>query len=83
MMARVVGRAALVAAACGSDDGGGAGDTGGTRARRPAVIDAIGETEGELNLIAWAGYTEDGTTEGYENYDWVTPFEDETGCEVT
>ena len=34
------------------------------------------------NLIAWHGYTEDGTTEGYEEYDWVTPFEDETGCQV-
>jgi putative spermidine/putrescine transport system substrate-binding protein len=25
---------------------------------------------------------EDGTTEGAEAYDWVTPFEDETGCQV-
>ena len=48
----------------------------------PAVVDTIGETEGELNLIAWVGYTEDGTTAGYESYDWVTPFEDATGCMV-
>ena len=44
--------------------------------------DEIGEGEGQLKLIAWHGYTEDGTTEGYEEYDWVTPFEDETGCQV-
>ena len=37
---------------------------------------------GQLQLIAWHGYTEDGTTEGFEEYDWVTPFEDETGCQV-
>ncbi len=69
---------ALVAAACGEDaaepSGGG---------EPPVVYDAIGEGEGQLKLIAWHGYTEDGTTEGYEEYDWVTPFEDETGCDVT
>jgi putative spermidine/putrescine transport system substrate-binding protein len=71
---------ALVAAACGSDDGT-EGSTGG--AIEPSkTYTSIGETEGELNLIAWAGYVEDGTTEGGEAYDWVTPFEDETGCKV-
>lgn len=73
----------LVAAACGSDEGGETGDTGASASEGPAVIDAIGETEGELNLIAWVGYTEDGTTEGYESYDWVTPFEEDTGCQVS
>ncbi len=43
---------------------------------------SIGPGEGALNLIAWVGYTEDGTTAGYENYDWVTPFEKDTGCKV-
>ena len=42
-----------------------------TPSEGPAVVDTIGETEGELNLIAWVGYTEDGTTAGYESYDWV------------
>ena len=49
---------------------------------RPSTYAEIGEGEGALELIAWHGYTEDGTTEGYENFDWVTPFEDETGCEI-
>ena len=40
----------------------------------------LGDGEGELNLIAWAGYTEDGTTD--PEVDWVTPFEEETGCSV-
>jgi putative spermidine/putrescine transport system substrate-binding protein len=69
---------AMVAAGCGEDDGG-AGD--GTT-EPPVVFDEIGELEGQLELIAWHGYTEDGTTEGYEEYDWVTPFEDATGCQV-
>jgi putative spermidine/putrescine transport system substrate-binding protein len=75
----VVGVLALVAAACGDDDGGG---DGGGAIEPPVVYDEIGELEGQLELIAWHGYTEDGTTEGYEDYDWVTPFEDDTGCQV-
>ena len=75
----IVGAAlALVAAACGdepTDPGGGGGDD-------VTTFDEIGEGEGSLQLIAWHGYTEDGTTEGFEEYDWVTPFEDETGCQV-
>jgi putative spermidine/putrescine transport system substrate-binding protein len=69
---------AVVAAACGEDAAEPSGD-----GEPPVVYDEIGEGEGQLNLIAWHGYTEDGTTEGYEEYDWVTPFEDETGCDVT
>lgn len=74
---------AMVAAACGDDDGdGGGGGDGDGAIEPPVVFDEIGELEGELELIAWHGYTEDGTTEGYEEYDWVTPFEGETGCQV-
>jgi putative spermidine/putrescine transport system substrate-binding protein len=73
----VVGAAlALVAAACGEDTPSGSGGD------EVKTFDTIGEGEGSLKLIAWAGYTEDGTTEGYEEYDWVTPFEDKTGCQV-
>jgi putative spermidine/putrescine transport system substrate-binding protein len=72
----VIGAAlALVAAACGDDTVDPGGDD-------VTTFDAIGEGEGSLQLIAWHGYTEDGTTEGFEEYDWVTPFEDETGCQV-
>ncbi len=61
---------------------------------RPATTAAPGETdyhwtpnpdllaaaEGEVNVIAWAGYVEDGSTD--PAVDWVTPFEDITGCAV-
>ncbi len=40
----------------------------------------LGEPEGEVNLIAWAGYVEDGSTD--PAVDWVTGFEEETGCQV-
>jgi putative spermidine/putrescine transport system substrate-binding protein len=76
----VLAALAIVAAACGDDDTT-SGETGG--AIEPAkTYDSIGETEDSLELIAWAGYVEDGTSEGGEDFDWVTPFEDETGCQV-
>jgi putative spermidine/putrescine transport system substrate-binding protein len=76
----VLAALAIVAAACGDDETP-SGETGG--AIEPAkTYDSIGETEGSLELIAWAGYVEDGTSEGGEDFDWVTPFEDETGCQV-
>ncbi|HUB69090.1 MAG TPA: hypothetical protein VL984_01575 [Acidimicrobiales bacterium] len=34
---------------------------------------SVGKGEGQLNLIAWEGYTQP---------EWVTPFEKETGCQV-
>jgi putative spermidine/putrescine transport system substrate-binding protein len=72
----------VVAAACG-DDGGEGGDGDGGGAIEPAVtFSEIGEGEGSLELIAWHGYTEDGTTADFEQYDWVTPFEEQTGCDV-
>jgi putative spermidine/putrescine transport system substrate-binding protein len=64
------GALALVGAACGGDTESPGGETGSTG---PEVISEIGTAEGELNLVAWPGYTEK---------DWVKPFEDETGCKV-
>jgi putative spermidine/putrescine transport system substrate-binding protein len=69
----------LVAAACGDDTTPSGGD-GGTI--EPAkTYDAIGDGEGELHLIAWNGYTEFGDVD--PAYDWVTPFEKESGCETS
>ena len=76
----VLAALAVVAAACGNDDTT-SGSTGG--AIEPSkTFTKIGEPEGALELIAWAGYVEDGTSEGGEDFDWVTPFEDATGCQV-
>ena len=42
--------------------------------------DVLAGAEGQVNVIAWAGYIEDGSTD--PAYDWATPFETLTGCEV-
>lgn len=39
------------------------------------------EGEGKLNILAWPGYVESGLTDPL--IDWVTPFQEETGCQVT
>jgi putative spermidine/putrescine transport system substrate-binding protein len=44
-------------------------------------LQAIGQGEGEVSIVAWAGYVERGETD--PAYDWVTDFEAETGCKVT
>ncbi|MFM5708964.1 ABC transporter substrate-binding protein [Aeromonas veronii] len=41
----------------------------------------LGKGEGQLNIVAWAGYVERGETD--KNYDWMTGFEKETGCKVS
>jgi putative spermidine/putrescine transport system substrate-binding protein len=75
----VLAALAVVAAACGDDDTA-SGDTGTIEPAK--VYSSIGQTEGELELIAWHGYTEDGTSEGGKDFDWITPFEEESGCDV-
>jgi putative spermidine/putrescine transport system substrate-binding protein len=64
---------AAFAVGCGGDDDddGGGGEE----------LTEVGEPEGELNLIAWAGYVEDGSTD--PKVDWVSDFEQETGCKVS
>jgi putative spermidine/putrescine transport system substrate-binding protein len=64
----------VVAAGCGGGDDEAGGDW---------QVEGLGSTveeiqenarsEGEVNLIAWSGYVEDA---------WVTPFEEQTGCNV-
>ncbi len=44
------------------------------------MLKAVGEGEGKLAIIAWAGYIERGETD--PAYDWVTGYEKETGCKV-
>ncbi len=46
-----------------------------------SAIQAVGAGEGEVSIVAWAGYIERGETD--KNYDWVTSFEKESGCKVT
>ena len=45
-----------------------------------APLKKLGKGEGNLNVVAWAGYLERGTT--VAAFDWVTGFEKNTGCMV-
>ncbi len=45
-----------------------------------APLQKIGDGEGQVDIIAWAGYIERGETD--PNYDWVTEFEKSTSCKV-
>ena len=78
----------LMAGACSSTVGntstpGAAGFTPPSIPMQPTISQAAllagAKAEGEVNLIAWAGYVEDGT-DGAP--DWVHPFETATGCQV-
>jgi len=46
-----------------------------------APLQSIGEGEGEVSIVAWAGYIERGETD--PAYDWVTEFEKATNCKVS
>ena len=75
----LLGAAALLAACSsggGSSSGGSGGNgtpTGGVPTAHLPVLKKIGAGEGQLNLIAWAGYLQP---------EWVKPFEQQTGCQV-
>jgi putative spermidine/putrescine transport system substrate-binding protein len=61
----------------------GATTTTGTTGVQPpkiAMKSSLGTGEGQLNIIVWAGYAEDGTND--KTVDWVHPFEQATGCQV-
>jgi putative spermidine/putrescine transport system substrate-binding protein len=68
--------AALIVGCSGSEE------SSGTSESPPKLeqLSSVGDGEGELNLIAWAGYAEDGSND--KTVDWVTPFEKKTGCQV-
>jgi putative spermidine/putrescine transport system substrate-binding protein len=78
------GAVALIAAGCGDDSGDDAADetteTSAAEAAGPEALKELGPGEGSVDIIAWAGYVEDGTNDAKN--DWVTAFETETGCNV-
>jgi putative spermidine/putrescine transport system substrate-binding protein len=77
---------ALITVGCGSDDSG--GSSGGGNASTAQVqppkdlkpLAQLGKGEGQVDLIAWAGYVEDGSTD--PKVDWVSDFEKQSGCQV-
>jgi len=74
--------AAFAIAACGdSGDSGSKTSSSGFKVPDIPMQKTLGAGEGKLNIIAWAGYAEDGSTD--PKVDWVTPFEKATGCQVS
>jgi putative spermidine/putrescine transport system substrate-binding protein len=65
--------AALMLSGCAS---------GSTDSGVPSVpmMEKLGAGEGQVNVVAWAGYVEDGSTD--PAVDWVSDFTKETGCKV-
>ncbi len=72
--------AMAVAVGCGGDDSGSSSGSQVKAPEGPKALDKLGAGEGEVNLIAWAGYVEDGSTD--PKVDWVSDFEKDTGCQV-
>jgi putative spermidine/putrescine transport system substrate-binding protein len=74
----------VMAAGCGGDDeesGAAGGTTAATTGGTPeGMLQTLGKGEGRVDLIIWAGYAEDGSTD--PKVDWVTDFEQKTGCQV-
>ncbi|MGU9957525.1 MAG: ABC transporter substrate-binding protein [Arenicellales bacterium WSBS_2016_MAG_OTU3] len=44
------------------------------------MITKLGDGEGQVNIVAWPGYIERGETT--KDFDWVTKFEQASGCNV-
>ncbi|HEX7834289.1 MAG TPA: extracellular solute-binding protein [Pseudolysinimonas sp.] len=64
----------LLLTACGTAGGGGGGGDNG-------MPTELGDMEGAISILAWPGYVEDGTND--PAVDWVSAFEEQTGCQVT
>jgi putative spermidine/putrescine transport system substrate-binding protein len=71
LIASIGAASLIVLAACGGSS------SGGGSAKAP---DKLGAGEGQLDIIAWAGYAENGSNDPKVN--WVGPFEKQTGCKV-
>jgi putative spermidine/putrescine transport system substrate-binding protein len=80
MAAFAVCTVALCAVAAGCGGGSSSGGTGGGGGNSSGMITHIGQGEGQLNLVIWEGYAENGQHE--KDVNWVTPFEQQTGCQV-
>src|SRR5258708_132244 len=73
----------LSLSACGGSGGGGGGSAARPRGAPPPEIDQPGRPaagEGQVNIVAWAGYAENGSND--PKVDWVTQFEKQTGCKA-
>ncbi len=77
-LAALAAALALAASACtGTSD-----ETAASRSQPPtaSAVKTLGAGEGALQVLTLPGYVEDGTSD--PDVDWVTPFEEQTGCTV-
>jgi putative spermidine/putrescine transport system substrate-binding protein len=65
---------ALAVTACAKKEPPAAVETAATPAAEATAL------EGQVDIVAWPGYIERGETD--KGYDWVTQFEQDTGCKV-
>jgi putative spermidine/putrescine transport system substrate-binding protein len=77
--------ATLSLAACGGGGGGGGANSaapqqGGFTPPKLEALKKLGQPEGEVNVLAWPGYVEDGSND--PAVDWVSDFEKSSGCQV-
>jgi putative spermidine/putrescine transport system substrate-binding protein len=71
----------LALAACGGGKSTSTGSgPGGIKPPDIAKLSSLGTGEGQVNIVAWAGYVENGSDD--PKVDWVTPFQKQTGCKV-
>ncbi len=84
-LAAVAAVAALALAGCGDSGsqgtGGGSAAPGGFKVPDLKPLDKLGTPEGEVSVLAWPGYVEDGSND--PKVDWVSDFEKSSGCQVT
>jgi putative spermidine/putrescine transport system substrate-binding protein len=71
---------ALLSTACSGATAAGPGANGTFVPPKIPMQQSLGPGEGQVNLIVWAGYAEDGSDD--KTVDWVHPFERQTGCQV-
>jgi putative spermidine/putrescine transport system substrate-binding protein len=76
----LVTAAAAVVVGCGEQSSSSPNGSVKPPSNVPKAPAKLGAGEGALNIIAWAGYAEDGSND--PKVDWVTPFEEKTGCKV-
>jgi putative spermidine/putrescine transport system substrate-binding protein len=67
----------LIATACSSSSD----SSSSSEKTTPTTLAKIGKGEGAVSILAWPGYAEDGSTD--KAVDWVTPFEQQTGCKAS
>ncbi|MEW1953065.1 hypothetical protein [Terrabacter sp. NPDC080008] len=75
--------AVLALAGCSSSTSGSPGASGapgGMQVPNLKALNKLGTPEGEVNVLAWPGYVENGSND--PKVDWVTDFEKSSGCKV-